>query len=290
MDDVQNDAPDGLEGLLAGIEQSDATEEASTAETDANAETTDQETEGSEADAEKDGETEENEDEKGDDDEPKRKKPSGSERQRRRIERLEAELSEFRERRPAAAGDADAIKSAVEAEIGPEPKEADFPDFFEFSDARAAWKAAKVLVEREVKKDNARAETVQREKVSALVDDHEDRLDDLEKRLPGSKAKIDGATNAKVAPHIARLILESDKSALLQLHLAEHPDKLDAMNRMSPVQAAREAGRLEARLSLPKPRTETKAPPPVRSPKGGASPTSHETDLEAWLGKTYGKR
>jgi hypothetical protein len=131
-----------------------------------------------------------------------------------------------------------------------------------------------VLVEREVKKEAARAETVQREKVSALVDDHEDRLDDLEKRLPGSKAKIDGATNAKVAPHIARLILESDKSALLQLHLAERPDKLAELNRMSPVQAAREAGRLEARLSLPKPRTETKAPPPVRSPKGGASPSS----------------
>jgi hypothetical protein len=290
MDDTQNDAPGGLESLLAGIEQSDATEEASTAETGANEETQDHDT-GADADAgsEQDEADADAEDEDKGEDEPKRKKPSGSERSRRRIERLEAELQELRERRAPAAGDAEAIKSAIEAEIGPEPKEKDFPDYFEFTEARAAWKAARIMVERDVKREAAREQTSQRAKVESLIDDHEDRLADLEKHIPGSKEKI-GKANAPVARHVAQLILESEKSALLQLHLAERPEKLAELNRMDAVKGAREIGRLEARLSLPKPRTETKAPTPVRAPKGTATPSSPDTDLDAWLSKTYGKK
>jgi hypothetical protein len=290
MDDVQNDAPDGLEGLLAGIEQSDATEEASTAEADANAETTDQETEGSEADAEKDGETEENEDDKGDDDEPKRKKPSGSERQRRRIERLEAELNELRERRPAAAGDAEALKSAVEAEIGPEPKEADFPDFFEFSDARAAWKAAKVLVEREVKKDSRASRNG-----SAR-----------EGRGPGRRSRGPSRRSREAAPRIEGEDRRRDERKGRPAHRPAHPRKRqERASAAPPRRTPRQARRAEPDVSGAggaRSRPPRGPPVPAQTPnrnqgssacalaQGRRFPVQPETDLEAWLGKTYGKR
>jgi hypothetical protein len=287
MDDAQNDGAGGLEELLAGIEQSGATDEGTTPEADANAETQDQEDEGSETDGEK-PEGEEDED-KADEDAP-RKKPSGSERAKRRIERLEAELAEARAGRAAApAGDDDAIKAAVERKVGAPPKESDYPDFLAFERALTAHEVRKAIAEDAVREESARAATTAKAKFAELVDDHEDRLDELEKRLPGSRAKI-GKADLPVARHVGELLLESEKSAHLQLHLAERPAKLAELNRMSPVAAAREIGRLEARLSLPTPKTETRAKPPVGAVKGAASPSNHDTELSAWLTKTYGAR
>jgi hypothetical protein len=285
MDDVQNADAGGLEELLAGIEQSDATEEAK-AEPTANAETTDTENEGSEDKPE--GEDKEHEDED-EGEQPKPKKPSGSERLKRRISALEAQLAQ-QDRRPPAAGDEKALASAVEAEIGAPPKESEFPDWFAYERALTAYETEKRIVSRELKGRAAQAEQATRARVAELVEDHNDRLEELERRLPGSRAKLAAVDGVPVARHVEHLILESEKSAHLALHFAEHPEKLAALNRLPPVAAARELGRLESRLSLPKPRTETKAPAPIRSPKGGAAPSSPDADLQAWLTKQYGKR
>lgn len=270
MDDSQDEGAGGLDELLAGLEQSSADEgEKDAGSADVETKDEPQDDKAPADDADKSGDAGEDE---GDED-GKRRKPSGAERARRRIERLEAELAAERARRPEpAGGDEDAIKAAVEREIGPPPKESDFSDFLEFESARTAYNVEKRLLEREVRKDAAKSADVKREQFRAIVEDHNDRLDDLEKAVPGSRAKIAAAGEAKVAPHVVPLLLDSEKSALLQLHLAEKPDVLAALNRMPPVQAAREIGRLEARLSLPKPRTETKAPAPVRSVRGAASP------------------
>ena len=56
--------------------------------------------------------------------------------------------------------------------------------------------------------------------------------------------------------------------------------KLEAMD-VKPLgtDAAREIGRLEARVSLPNPKTKTSAPPPLKTPTGGASPPADLTSL-----------
>lgn len=288
MDDDQDAGAGELDEMLAGLEQSGADGEGDKPEADADAGTKD--TEG-DADADREdgeGEKDKPEDEDKGEDEPQRKKPSGAERARRRIERLEAEIAELRERRPAAAGDDAALAAAVEAEIGPPPKETDYANYLEFSEARAAYKAAELIVRRDAKREAGKAESLQQARVAELVEEAEDRLDELEKAVPGSRAKIE-AGKAQPAPHVARLVLESDKSALLQLHLTDHPDKIASLNRLPPVEAARAIGRIEARLSLPKPRTETKAQPPVRSVKGGAGPSSPSAEIDAWIARKYGR-
>src|SRR5687768_4240304 len=115
VDDNQND---GLadDELLAGGEQSEAdTEENNSSEDEADTETEDKE-DADEAD------TEASDDDPDEDDQPKRKRRTGSERLRRRIEALEAENQSLRSR-PAVDG-AD-LEKAVQAEIGDPPKESD---------------------------------------------------------------------------------------------------------------------------------------------------------------------
>ena len=67
-------------------------------------------------------------------------------------------------------------------------------------------------------------------------------------------------------------VLSSDKSELLTYHLANHPDKIQKLNSMSPTERARELGRLEATLKLPEGKRQTSAPPPPSRLSGGAAP------------------
>jgi len=96
------------------------------------------------------------------------------------------------------------------------------------------------------------------------------------------------AQKLMVAPVVEELILESPKSAHLQYFFARNPQRLEKLNKMSERNAAKEIAHIEARLSLPQPKTKTAAPPPSRAPKGGAAPASQEADLNAWLKKKYG--
>jgi hypothetical protein len=57
---------------------------------------------------------------------------------------------------------------------------------------------------------------------------------------------------------------------------------------MNSRELARAMGRLEATLKLPEAKKQTSAPAPLSRPKGGASPSSPEADLQAWLKKKYG--
>jgi hypothetical protein len=291
MDEDNGNAPAGedtLESLLASLETKPHAADEPASDTGEPPALEDEAANGDDADASNDGDGEENKEDEGD--AAPNKKLSGAQRAARKIERLEAELAELRERRPApAAGDATALASAIEAEIGGPPDEKDFPDFLAFERALTAYETEKRIVARELKKEAAKSANVERERFVEVVEAHNERLDELEALLPGVKAKL-AASDAQVARHVGELVIGSDKSALLQVHLATKPDELAKLNRMSPVQAAREIGRLEARLALPKPRTETRAPAPVRAPRGGATPTSHESEMNAWLSKQYGPR
>jgi hypothetical protein len=99
-----------------------------------------------------------------------------------------------------------------------------------------------------------------------------------------------------VAPQVADEILNSEKSALLQYHLAKNPDKLKELNQMSGRELAREIGRLEGRVHLPKAKTATEASPPLTDVKGGAAAAfdPHKTDdmdaFATWLRDDLAKR
>src|SRR6185295_18789249 len=109
---------------------------------------------------------------------------------------------------------------------------------------------------------------------------HLARIDQAKQRIPDFDQVIRSGGRVQVAPDVADEILNSEKSALLQYHLAGNPDKLAELNGLSGLNLAREIGRLEGRLYLPAARTATEASPPLSDVRGSAAPPfdPHTTD------------
>jgi hypothetical protein len=232
-------------------------------------------------------EGEDDEDDKGEDDRPRKK--SRSERLRRQNERLRAELDAIKSvSAPKAVEDASALEAVVKARIGEPPKEADFEDWFDWQAAKAGYEADKRLVSRQIKEQAQGAQAAQIERIRDLADDYQDNVKAAAKAVPDL---VDVLTKATFKPNqtVEMLILEAgEKAPLVAYHLAQNPKAAERLNAMSPVEAAREIGRIEGRVSIPKPKSATSASPPMSTPKGSAAPSSDEAKMNSWLKKTYG--
>ena len=219
--------------------------------------------------------------------EEKPKKRTGIHRMQDRIQRLEAELASVRS---APTGAGEDRKAAIEKEIGPAPKEADFEDYAAFEDAKAEHRLKKVLAERRhadrAASDANREATARREAVEAF----QDRLDDLREAIPDADKVLKAAADREVKGHVQELVVESEKGELLAYYLAKNPEKLAELNRMSPLQAAKAVGALEPRLTLAKPKKTPSAPAPAKPVAGSAAPSSPDAEIEAYLAKAYGGR
>jgi len=225
-------------------------------------------------------------------DEDKPRKRSRATRYRDQITRLENENAQLRSRAGGSLTKVQ-IEEHVESIIGPEPQEKQFDNFLQYEHEHTAWLLDKRNVMRETVKAVEKAQKERVETMRVNVERHAERVEDFRSRNGEESAKDYDAVMSKaqklmVAPVVEELILESPKSAHLQYFFARNPQRLDSLNRMSERNAAKEIAHIEARLSLPQPKTNTAAPPPSRTPKGGAGPTSQEAQLEAWLKKKYG--
>ena len=207
----------------------------------------------------------------------KPKRRSGVQRLKAQVQRLQAELETARNSAPVRSGDN--LQAAVEAEIGPPPAERDFADYLEYERALRKYDQRAVVAEERIKDRVGQFTAREQARIRELVEDYEDGQIKARKVIPDYDTVLQAAKNVPVAPHIEGLILESDKSALIAYHLAKNPEKVDRLNAMPPVAAAREIGRLEARLSLPSQNKATSAPKPLSAVKGGASPTPKVNEM-----------
>jgi hypothetical protein len=249
--------------------------------------------EGDDEDLAAKSEDEEEDEEDADAEEDKPRKRSRAARYRDQITRLEHENAQLRSRAGGSLTKVQ-IDEHVESIIGPEPQEKQFDNFLQYEHEHTAW----LLDKRNVMRETTRAvEKAQKERVENMrknVEAHQERVEDFRTRNGDLSAKDYDAVMSKaqklmVAPVVEELILESPKSAHLQYFFARNPQRLDSLNRMSERNAAKEIAHIEARLSLPQPKTKTAAPPPSRTPKGGVAPRSQEADLNAWLKQKYGR-
>jgi hypothetical protein len=208
-------------------------------------------------------------------DQPKKKKPSGSERAKRREEYLLNELRERERRleeleRQSPKGDGGKAKDEP-------PKEEEFNgDWTAYVAARAAYEAGKAvegkLNARERNELAQRQADAKRDRTLA----HLDRVEEAKDTIADWDQVIGSAKGVTVHEDVIDLIIESDKSALLSYHLAKNPNKIRELNSMSGRELAREIGRLEGSLRMPAGKKQTTAPPPPANLKGGAAP---HTDL-----------
>src|SRR5581483_8116055 len=192
---------------------------------------------------------------------------SGSARLRARLARVERENRELRDavthgarRAPAASGDDDLVA----------PKESDFPnDYLAFEAAMQDYRVRKAIREENQRvakeQSDADAERATRVKLSA----YNDRLETVKDRIPDFDDVMAEARGQQIRDDVLDQILDSAKGPLIAYHLAKNPGKVDALNRMSPLEAAKEIGRLEARIRGPQAKKVTRAEAPLKSPKGG---------------------
>lgn len=261
-DDIQQTAPAADSVVPAESEPSEAEAKVTTTKEQAETET------------ETDSPAEDGEDGDDDSEGEKPKRPSRYQRLKRERDALAAKLAQ-QESRPlaAAADDKAALDDLVRKDIGDPPKEEDFKDdWFAYERALTAYETEKRIATRDIRRQAQQAQQTQQEATRELFQDYQERQREARSGISDFDQVMKAAANLKVSPAVGQLLLESEKSAVIEYHLAKNPDALDRLNAMSPLGAAKEIGRLEDRLSLPNPKTATKAAPPIKSPKGGASP------------------
>jgi hypothetical protein len=205
--------------------------------------------------------------------EERRKRPSGSERLKRRLSLIETDydrLQRENEELKRAALPSTEGKPGVDRE----PTEADYPnDYFAFERAKTVWDTRQAVREEMNRERQGRQANVQRELQAERIEAWEENKALARERIPDFDKVVSEAGRAiQVKPEVAEELLASDKSALLQYHLAKNPEKVRDLNQMSGRELAREIGRLEARVHLPSPKKATEAPPPPSQVRGKAAP------------------
>lgn len=223
--------------------------------------------------------------------EEEKKKLSGAARAKLREQRLLTELADTNRRLEEATRSQPADKTASDDDKP--PREEDFPgDWFAFDRAKTAYeagKAAREAIRKEFKtKEDSERASEQSKAARARAEAHAERVEDVKDVITDFDDVMAEMKGVNVRDDVIEEIMSSEKSALLAYHLAQNPEKLEALNRMNPRELAREMGRLEATVKMPTAKKQTSAPAPASSVKGGASPSSPEADLSAWLKKTYG--
>ena len=196
------------------------------------------------------------------------KRASRSQRLQRKVQLLTAELEQLRSAaRPPDAGFA--------AEDMP-PHEADFDgDFLGYERALNAYhvrQATRDAVRREAERERGERSAalhaeMQRDRAIA----HLDRIDEIRERVPDFEETVRAAAGVKLRNEVVDAILGSDKSALIQYHLAKNHDRAYELNSLTGLELARAIGRLEGAVRLPA-RRATDATPPLPPLSGAAMP------------------
>jgi hypothetical protein len=177
----------------------------------------------------------------------------------KRVGELEAENAQLKKSTAPAPAD--------------EPKEPQPEDFATVQEYTAA--AIKFGVQAELKeRERVSAEKVAADAVAAVESAHEKRFAAFAAKDPEGAALVEQA-EVQIRIPIMQFMRESDVGPELALHLARNADVVERLNRLSPIRALAEMGKLEATLAKPageKPRAEqprgqtevSKAPAPIR--------------------------
>ncbi|MGR3525070.1 MAG: hypothetical protein ACU0CT_03610 [Paracoccaceae bacterium] len=220
--------------------------------------------------------TEQVEESEGDDDKPKRE--TAKER-RERDKAYKQRLREEAEQHKKSADEAEARRARI-LDAGKQisaPVEKDFDDYTEFVAAKAVWRHAQQATERdaneaftEAEAARQRAEAIRQQEAQYTDNAWRDQIKDAQARYTDFEA-VAFDQSVPITDQMAEIIKSSDMGADLAYYLGKNKAIAADIAKMQPIEAARVMGRIEASLSAPRPRTETKAPDPITPVRGKAA-------------------
>jgi hypothetical protein len=229
--------------------------------------------------------------------EEKAKKLSGSQRAKIKEQRWLDEKAAYERELETLRARGTTTKAPAAGGVDPNlPKEEDFNgDYFKFQRALDVYE-----VRNAVQADNEAAQksredavTAQREteRQNVITVEHLERVDAAKLVIADYDQVMEGMKGVNVTDSLIGLIKASDNSAVISYKLANDPELLGKLDRMTPLQQAREIGRLEVSEQLPERKTVTKADPPLTKPRGSAPAVkTQEAQLSSWLDKKYPNR
>lgn len=220
------------------------------------------------------------ESEEGSSDEQKPKKKGGF---KKRIDKLNAKLStaeqekEFWRQEALKKTQGQPVKEAVSQKVAEgKPKADDFATHEEFVEALTDWKVEQKDKERDLKSRQSalKAESEKQinshvERVKAFATSHDDFEEVME-----------SVDDISVSPTVQELILGSEQGPELMYELAKNRAEFERITQLAPLAAAREVGKIEARLKKQEAAIETKttkAPRPINPVGGKASSGSKKS-------------
>ena len=210
-------------------------------------------------------------------------KPEGSEQQAEKSEQpkkggTQKRIDELTRQKHESAREAAywrevATKSQAPSQDTPQkPARDSFTKDDDFFEALADWKAEQKLSEYRKQQQAESLNKAEQTQTATRFELYQERVSTALDAMPDYEEVV-GASDVPAAPHVLESILDSEQGPQLAYHLAKNPDVAERLNAMTPVQAAREIGRLEAQLEKPKadtppPKRTTSAPPPINPVRG----------------------
>jgi hypothetical protein len=173
------------------------------------------------------------------------------------------------------------VTAQPEPIIPEKPKEEDFSDYGSFIEALTDWKTDIKIAEVEKKRlasEEIRTKTEAQKARDAWISQGQSKFKDFDAVV----AKPYDQGGPAITNTMAEIINDSSFSHELAYHLGKNVEESRRIAALPPLAAARELGKLEAKLtstSTVKPRIQTNAPAPIK-PVSGDGATAEIIDLE----------
>lgn len=184
---------------------------------------------------------------------------------KRRREAQKQRLADAERERDEARDRLERIKAAAEGVK--EPREADYEDYNEYLIAKALYSDRKPrLTQAEQEQAQRAQEAARRAQQEAVSVFHE-----MAAPLKAEHADYDEVvTRMPLGPNdqVFHLAMRSERAPELLYAIGKQPALAQRLAQAHPVELAMELGRMDAALAMPKPKTETSAPPPISPVRG----------------------
>lgn len=291
------DSEKDVTAAIGNLSKADSKEEKSVSRDDSKDESQDETHEDSETSKVENDEDEssdsDNDEENKDESEDKKPKKKGG--FQKRIERFQKKLSEKDQEleywRKEALRAKDPVKQVSDASADAKtqktvsdgkPKPDSFETHSEYIEALTDWKLEQKDKEREEKQKQTQVKTEYEKQVQSF----QSKVQEFSKTAKDFQEVVNEVDDIPLSVGLQEAILSSDVGPNLMYELAKDREELERINSLSAVQAAREIGKIEARLSKAdftqtKEIKTTKAPPPISpvSNKGTSKSTKSPDEM-----------
>lgn len=124
------------------------------------------------------------------------------------------------------------------------PNQDDYELYDEYLEALTDWKADQKFKEYESRLEKSKIETAQEKMISS----HRDRVEKFAKTVDDFDEVLEEVSDVVPSPTMQELLISSENGPALMYSLAKDRDTFERLNKLSPLAAAKEIGKLESMI------------------------------------------